>query len=191
MVLYKRKVILTVMPNFKYFRVKDLQMPRFLCSSGRRQAGAALKDSAGRSSNSKENRRKGQAVIEAGLVLPMLVFLFVGAFDMGFYCYALIGVENAARIAVEYTASSSLTQSDSSTACTLARNELSRVVNLNGVTGCGALPLKVNASGFTGLDSAPASQVSVQYQSSALIPIPGLLAGRITVTRIAKMRLRS
>jgi hypothetical protein len=125
------------------------------------------------------------------MLLPWLVFLFVGAFDMGFYSYALICVENATRVAVEYTATSIYTATDSSTACTLALNELSNVSNLNGVSSCGSLPLKVNASQVIEPDGSKASQVSVQYQSSSFIPIPGLLAGRLTITRVAQMRLRS
>jgi Flp pilus assembly protein TadG len=134
---------------------------------------------------------KGHAVIEAALLLPLLVFLFVGAFDMGFYCYAMIGVENAVRVAVEYTATSSYTASDSSTACTLALNELTSVTNVNGVTSCGSLPLKVSATAVSGPDGSPASQVSVQYQSSLFIPIPGLLTNQLNITRVAQMRLRS
>jgi Flp pilus assembly protein TadG len=136
-------------------------------------------------------KRSGHAVIEAALLLPMLVFLFVGVFDMGFYCYALINVENAARVAVEYTSASQLTASDSATACTLALKDLNRVLDLSGVSSCGALPLKVTASKVTGKDGEFASQVSVQFQSSKYIPIPGLLAGRLTLTRVAQMRLRS
>jgi Flp pilus assembly protein TadG len=134
---------------------------------------------------------KGHAVIEAALLMPLLVFLFVGTFDMGFYLYDLINVENAARVAVEYTATSTFTQSDYSTACTLARTELASVPNLAGVSSCGSLPLKVTASAVTGDDGAAASQVSVQYQSSLFIPIPGLLPGQLNITRVAKMRLRS
>jgi Flp pilus assembly protein TadG len=134
---------------------------------------------------------RGHAVVEAALLLPCIVFLFVGAFDMGFYSYALIGVENATRIAVEYTATSSFTASDSSTACTLALGELSTVPNLTGVNSCGSLPLKVDATAINGIDGSPASQVAVQYQSNWLIPIPGLLTGQLTITRVAQMRLRS
>jgi TadE-like protein len=134
---------------------------------------------------------KGHAVIEAALILPCLVFLFVGAFDMGFYCYALIGVENAARIAAQYTATSSYTASDAIGACTLALNELASVPNLNGVSSCGSLPLKLNATLITGDDGSRASRVSVQYQSSWFIPIPGLLTGQLNVTRVAVMRLRT
>jgi Flp pilus assembly protein TadG len=129
--------------------------------------------------------------MEAALILPWLLFLFVGTFDMGFYCYDLISVENAARIAVEYTATSSFTASNASTACTLALNELTNIPNLTGVSACGSLPLKVTASAVTGQDGYPASQVSVQYQSALFIPIPGLLTGRLNITRVAQMRLKS
>jgi Flp pilus assembly protein TadG len=134
---------------------------------------------------------RGHAVIEAALLLPVLVFLFVGAFDMGFYVYAMIGVENAARVAAEYTATSPYTASDSSTACTLVLSELASVPNLNGVSSCGSLPLKVNATEVGQADGSQASQVSVQYQSNWFIPIPGLLTGRLNISRVALMRLRS
>jgi len=137
------------------------------------------------------NGMKGHAVIEGALLMPWLIFLFIGAFDMGFYCYDLISVENAARVAVEYTATSSYTAGDSTTACTLALKELVDVRDLGGVSSCGSLPLKVTASAVSGADGSPASQVSVQYQSGLFIPIPGLLTGRLSITRVAQMRLRS
>jgi Flp pilus assembly protein TadG len=138
-----------------------------------------------------KGRTRGHAVMEAALVMPLLIFLFVGAFDMGFYCYDLISVENAARVAVEYTATSSSTANDGGRACTLALNELAAVPNLGAVSTCNALPLKVSASALTGQDGSPASQVSVQYQSAIFIPIPGLLTGRLNITRVAQMRLKS
>jgi len=146
-----------------------------------------------RNSNAKIRRKKqkGHAVLEAAFLMPWIIFLFVGAFDMGFYCYALICIENAARVGAMYTSSSSATASDSSTACTIALGEIGWMSNLNGVTSCNSLPLLVNATATTGPDSASASQVSVTYRTDQLIPIPGLLMGRLTVTRTAQMRLRS
>jgi Flp pilus assembly protein TadG len=129
--------------------------------------------------------------MEAALLMPWLIFLFIGAYDMGFYCYDLINVENAARVAAEYTATSSATAGDTSTACTLVLRELSDVPNLSGLSGCGSLPLTVNATPVDATDGSAASQVSVQYQSSLFIPIPGLLTSRLTITRVATMRLRS
>jgi Flp pilus assembly protein TadG len=143
-----------------------------------------------RSAKRQKNHVKGHAVIEAALLVPMLIFLFVGAFDMGFYCYDMISVENAVRIAAEYTATSTYTAADSSKACTIALNELASIPNVSGLNSCGSLPLKVSASQIT-IDGSAATQVSVQYQSALFIPIPGLLTNRLTITRIAQMRLRS
>src|SRR5215831_16945480 len=76
-------------------------------------AAAPEKSPARACSRLSRQRTRGHAVIEGALLLPVLIFLFVGVFDMGFYLYAMIGVENAARVAVEYTAASSYTASDS------------------------------------------------------------------------------
>jgi Flp pilus assembly protein TadG len=129
--------------------------------------------------------------VEAALLLPLLLFLFVGVFDMGFYTYALISTESAVRVAATYTSTSSSTATDSTTACSLALGELSDMPNLQGVTTCTAAPLTVTATAVTGPDGANASQVVVSYQTLQLIPIPGLLAGRFTFSRTAQMRLKS
>lgn len=141
--------------------------------------------------NPRHQKQKGHAVLEAAFLAPWIIFLFVGAFDMGFYCYALICTENAARVGAMYTSSSSSTVSDTSTACTLARGEMGYMSNLVGVNSCNSLPLIVTAGPVTGPDGAPASEVAVTYQSNQMIPIPGLLMGRLTVTRRAQMRVRS
>ena len=142
-------------------------------------------------SRSGRGRQKGHAVLEAAFLMPWLIFLFVGAFDMGFYCYALICTENAVRIAAMYTSSSNSTAADAGTACSLALGELGWLNNLNGVTTCDSLPLIVTAASAPGPDNAGSSQVTVTYQSSQLIPIPGVLTGRLTITRTAQMRLKS
>jgi len=123
--------------------------------------------------------------------LPWLIFLFVGAFDMGFYCYDMISVENAARVAAEYTATSTFTASDTSTACKLVLTSLANIPNLTSVSSCGSLPLVVQASAVNASDGSSVSQVSVQYQSNSFMPIPGLLEGTLTITRVAEMRIRS
>jgi len=145
----------------------------------------------GATRKSNKNRVKGHAILEAALLLPWLIFLFVGAFDLGFYSYSLICAENAVRVAVEYTATSGFTADDSSTACSLALKEFASVPSLNGVKTCGSLPLVVNATTVTEVDGSQASQVSVRCQSGQLIPIPGLLSGQMTITRVAQMRIRS
>ena len=57
----------------------------------------------------RREKQKGHAVLEAAFLAPWVIFLFVGAFDMGFYCYALICTENAARIGAMYTSGSAST----------------------------------------------------------------------------------
>jgi len=139
----------------------------------------------------RRKRERGHAVLEAAFLAPWIIFLFVGAFDMGFYAYALICTENAARIATMYTSCSTSTWTDSTTACSIALGEMGSMRNLAGVTTCNALPLVVTLASATGPDGSSASQVTVRYQSDQLIPIPGVLMGRLTVTRVAQMRLRS
>lgn len=166
-------------------------MRRSLKLSGGSGVEASGSRSTLRRSDPRHRRISGHAVIEAALILPWLIFLFVGALDMGFYCYDMISVENAARVAVEYTATSSYTAADINTACKLVLNALANVPNLTSVSSCGSLPLLVQASAVSATDGSAASQISVQYQSSSFIPIPGLLEGRLTITRVAEMRLRS
>ena len=59
------------------------------------------------------------------------------------------------------------------------------------LTTCTALPVIVSYSSVTGVDSQPASSVTVQYQTLQLIPIPGLLSNQFTFTQTVQMRLRS
>ena len=97
----------------------------------------------------RRKKQKGHAVLEAAFLAPWIIFLFVGAFDMGFYCYALICTENAARVAAMYTSSSASTVADSSAACTIALGEMNYMSNLVGVNSCGSLPIIVQASSVT------------------------------------------
>jgi len=134
--------------------------------------------------------RHGHAVMEFALFLPFLLFTFVGVFDWGNYSWALMKTEGAARLAALYTSSSSSTATDSTGACTYALAELSDASNIAGKTACTS-PLTVTAAAVTGPDGNNASQVTVSYQTVALIPIPGLLPGQMTITRAVTMMLRS
>lgn len=140
--------------------------------------------------HTKRNTR-GHAVLEVALLTPWIFFLFVGAFDLGFYSYALICTENAARVAANYTSTAAASAADSAGACQAALPEMSTMANVNGLTSCSAAPLVVTATAVTGPDGAPASNVSITYTSSRFIPIPGLLMGQLVVTRTAQMRIRS
>jgi len=148
--------------------------------------------------------RRGQSVVEATFFLPWFLFLFVGAFDWGFYSWALISTQNAARVAAIYTSSNLGTRADSAGACAYARAQLAYAPNIAaspainsalgigaGSSACSGIPLTVTAASVTGPDGSVASQVSVTYQTPVLIPIPGLLTGQISITRVVEMRVRS
>jgi Flp pilus assembly protein TadG len=136
------------------------------------------------------SRERGHAMLEAALLLPWVLFLFVGAFDLGFYNYALINTENAARVAAWYTSQTATTSTDATTACTYALAELSSMPNVGTtVTTCNASPVVVTATQVTGADGALASEVSVSYTSPMLIPIPATLPGQFTFDRVVQMRL--
>ncbi|MBZ5582502.1 MAG: pilus assembly protein [Acidobacteriia bacterium] len=136
----------------------------------------------------REARRRGHAALELALLSPWIFFLFAGTLDMGFYAYALISTQNAARVAVEYTSKAPGTSADSDGACRYALAELSGMGNLRGVTTCGATPLIVTAQKITAdFDGVTASAVTVTYRTPMLIPIPGL-PGQLTVKRTVQMR---
>jgi Flp pilus assembly protein TadG len=148
------------------------------------------------------SKRRGHAVVEAALIAPWIFFLFVGVLDFGFYTYAAIATENAARAAAAYTSSSLSTANDATGACTLyVIPELKSLPNMSGVTTCSSLPVQVTAgclscpNGYTSIgtsaDSGPAAQVTVQYQTISMIPIPGLLAQQFTLTRTVQMKIRN
>ena len=132
-------------------------------------------------------------MLEMAFYLPWIFFFFIGAVDWGFFAYALVSVENAARVGVLYTSQSSTTAADSSGACTTVINELKNLPNIgSSVTTCGgSSPVSVTASQVTGPDGNNASQVSVTYTSVNLVPIPGLLQKGFTWTRSVTVRLRS
>lgn len=141
-------------------------------------------------------RRKGSAVVEAALMMPWIAFLFVGVLDFGFYAYAAICTQNAARAAAIRAAS------DNSTAniCTAALGEMKGLPNTIGLASCAALPVTVTAVQLSGAACAdcacsgcavapPTSyQASVTYQTLPMVPIPGALTGQLTLTRKAEIR---
>lgn len=132
-------------------------------------------------------------MVEFPLCFLLLLFLFIAALDMGFYCYALTAVQNAARIAALYTSSNSAAQTDAAGACTkYVLPELQALPNHTLLpSSCNSLPLKVTASTVTAPDGTAktVSQVTVTYQTVQLIPVYGL-AGQITMSRSVQMRVK-
>jgi Flp pilus assembly protein TadG len=123
-------------------------------------------------------------------MMPWIFFLFVGALDFGFYSYALIATQNAARVAALYTAQCNGTVTDQATACRHVRQELARMPNSGSFSSnCASGPLVVTADAVTDAEGQPASRVRVAYQTVQLIPIPGLVPGQMTINRTAELRV--
>jgi hypothetical protein len=134
---------------------------------------------------------------------PWIFFLFVGVFDFGFYAYGGICTENAARVAALQTASTpGLSGAQLQTlACNAASLEMIRVPNrFNFVAGCGSGPLQVTQQTLTnattpacadcGIDAtAVSSLVTVTYQSNLFVPIPGIVANQLNLTRTSEVRM--
>jgi hypothetical protein len=159
------------------------------------------------------DRARGSAVVEAALMLPWLAFLFVGLLDFGFYAYAAICTQNAARAAAMRT-SYNLKAQQFAYANSAAVGELNGLPNMSGVSACAASPGSISGSqpcavvlntltcataplcadcgaATTCIETPPPSsvQVAVTYRSLPMIPIPGILMGQMTLTRIAEMRI--
>jgi len=163
----------------------------------------------------KKRGESGNSIVEVALLSPWIFFLFVGIFDLGFYTYGVICTENAARAAAIQTASGTGAQSFTA-ACSAALDELKGLPNVAGTSlDCTTLPVvltqatlctqgTVKPSKIVCTDPGPcadcgnttdptgraaSSRVAVQYQSIPLVPIPGILTGQTTITRIAEMRI--
>ena len=135
------------------------------------------------------NKRSGHAIVELALMCPWILLLFMGLFDFGFYAYAAISTQNAARAAVLATASAPTSAASQSTACVYARDELRYMTNYSSLpAGCGALPLQVQASAVAGPDGAAASRVQVSYRTIQMFTLP-IFPGQMTITRTAEMRI--
>jgi Flp pilus assembly protein TadG len=133
------------------------------------------------------NNREGHAIVELALMCPWILLLLMGLFDFGFYAYAAISTQNAARAAVLATAGAPASAGSQATACVYARDELRYMTNYSALpAGCGALPLQVQATAVAGPDGAPASRVQVSYRTVQLFTLP-FFPGQMTITRTAEM----
>ena len=126
----------------------------------------------------------GHAVVEFSLMAPWIFFLFVGALDFGFFLYALVSVQNAARVAALNAGFSIVSASSQNEACYYARRELVMMPNAQAFSlTCDQAPLIVRVAPTTDADGSPSSRVQVSYQTVQLVPIPGLVGGQQTINR--------
>ena len=143
----------------------------------------------------KRERQKGGAVVEMALLMPWVVFLFIGILDVGFYTYAMIVTENAARVSAMQASVSKAASSDSLNACVVALQEMSSLSNTAGLTTCGsgtvsdAAPVSVVAASVDHGSGDVSTKVTVMYLTVPMIAIPGILPRQMTLTRSAEVRV--
>lgn len=152
--------------------------------------------------------RRGSSIIEFALIAPWYLFLFIGAFDFGFFIYSLNATQTAARQGAFYCSSSSLAQcldSAASTQCNYALNQLKMLPNVGtSVTTCNTSTSVTESAPVAVVTTSPLSAgnspdglanssvgLTVVYLTPQLIPIPGLLPGQLTITRTVKMKFRT
>ena len=139
----------------------------------------------------KGRAERGHALVEVALMAPWIFLIYVAVFDFGFYMYALVCTEHAARVGALYTSSASASAADASGACTYALAELNGMPNVRSLASCSASPLSVTATSVasgSSADGAAASRVTVAYTTIQLIPIPWV-TGQMTITRWVEMRV--
>ena len=153
----------------------------------------------------KKRSERGNSIIEFSFMAPWLIFMFVGAMDWGFYAYALIATESAARVVACTLSASASTATDTTTVCNYAIGQLKRMANVGTSVSSRASGTSVSAGspggglGDRGLPdpmaTLSAAQVSVTYLTPVYIPMvpdrtdPRSQTGN-TITRTIQMRLR-
>ncbi len=146
-------------------------------------------------------------MVETSLMLPWLFIFFLCVFDFGFYAYAAICTQNAARaVAMRMSEDGSLSDGE---ACHVALGEMIRLPNVkdldpNSSASCPGLddrhPVVVSVRQLSATTLPPcadcalnplatSSQATVTYRSIPLFPVPTMM-GRMTLTRIAEVRVR-
>jgi Flp pilus assembly protein TadG len=134
--------------------------------------------------------KKGSSAVEFAILVPWFVFLFIGILDMGYYNYALITAQSAARTAVLFTSSSTSASTQTAAACSYVYDQLTMNINLMGATTCSSpSPISLTTSVGVGPDGNQASTVTIQFTSATLIPIPGLLPANVPIVRTAQMMI--
>jgi len=153
-------------------------------------------------------RRRGLAVTELALVLPLSFVLFIGILDFGRVYYSAIAVSHAARAGVQYGAQDNVKSGDFAGMRQAASDALGDVSNFtvtacrycqcaDGTGSCSSCSANSDgcSSGSSCLSSCPTDapqvyvQVTVDKVFTTLFPYPGL-PSTADLNRIATMRVQ-
>ena len=154
-----------------------------------RNSGASL-------SSTRRWRQRGSAILETGLLLPLLMYMACGTMDFARLFYAGIAVESAARAGVQY-GSYSVTRSGATGGMnTAAENDFSGQ-GLTGITissrsfcGCNADTTEVSCSTATCSGRIPNGYVetTASYTFDPIVPYPGI-PRNVAITSRARIRV--
>jgi Flp pilus assembly protein TadG len=125
--------------------------------------------------------RRGAAIVELAVLLPLLVFLFLIAIDFGRIFYCSLTVENCARNGALYAsgvANSQMPYADIQSATLADGGNLSPPLQKENVA----------VTNGTDADGNPVVKVTVTYTFQSLTSFPGIPAS-MTFTRAAQMRV--
>ena len=88
----------------------------------------------------------GSALVELALTVPVLLFIMIGAAELGRMAYYAIEVQNAARAAVAYGSRGETSAADTAGMTTAADNEAPNMGNLNVTATQSCVCQSINAS---------------------------------------------
>jgi Flp pilus assembly protein TadG len=130
--------------------------------------------------------RRGNAILEAALVLPILLYLAFGTVEFGYYFYVKNQLQGAAREGVRAAITASAANSDVTSA-------VSASMSAYGLSGSG-YTVSISPSNVAGLTEGTAITVTVQCSwgsaASGVRPL-GLISTNKQVKGVAVMRKES
>jgi Flp pilus assembly protein TadG len=134
---------------------------------------------------------RGSSVIEFAFVIPFFALLFVGAYNMGIDCYALVSLQSAARTSALYCSlNTCATGATDTTVCNFALDALRGLPNVGTSVSTCSSPVTINVASATGPDSASSVVVTVSYTLPSMARVPGM-PWLSTASRSAQMRVAS
>ncbi len=144
---------------------------------------------------------RGNAIIEFGLIAPLLLPLILVAVDGGLYAVAFVAVQNGVRVAAMRNSGGLDSAADQAQACSMIVEELRGLPNIGASfsSGCSTSPLVVSAvlcdastpclGSANSPDGSWAVSVTAQYTVPAPFRFP--LVGPTVIARNAQMKIRN
>jgi Flp pilus assembly protein TadG len=147
--------------------------------------------------SSRHRAQRGSAIIETGLILPLLILMACGVMDLARVFFAGIVVESAARAGVQVASFSVGNAGAIGATDTAAQNDASGQ-GLTGITttsrtfcGCNTSNTEVSCSTATCSGNTPSGYVETiaSYTFVPILPYPGI-PGNIALTSTVKFRVQ-